>query len=457
MLRSAGLGLRLAVAFAGVALFTAGLAGLILTSVWQRQFNEYVLATVQERADDAAAAFAGVYADAGTLDSVRFVDIGHYGMSMRGFRLRLYDEDGALIADSPGNQGVPFNSALTDELDSPVAATPIVVGGRKVGEVRVSSLYPGQLLTERDIAFRSWSLVGLLVAAVVAVLAASGAGVWFSRSLVRPIERVTAVAARMREGDLDARTGMDGSSAVEGLGRTLDEMADAIAEEREFERRLTADVAHELRTPLQAIQATVEAMQDGVLPADEERLGTVREETMRLARLTDGIMDLSRLESRSARMRRESVDLSAVVAAAVETHRALMESAGLTMSDEVVPGVTVTGDADRLRQAIGNLLSNAARYTPEGGAVSVSLAVEDGSAVVRVRDSGIGIAPDDLPHVFTRFWRADPARQRSKGGLGIGLAVVREIAERHCGTVAASSDAGGAEFVLRVPLAAPAG
>lgn len=452
-MRKAGLGLRLALSFAGVALFTVGLAGLIITSVWDRQFAEYVRLNVQERADDAAVAFTSVYADAGSWDVVRYVDLGHLGMSMRGFRLRLYDENGELIADTPGEQILPLDSPLTAEFDSPVGVTPIVVDGRNVGEVRVTSLYPGQLLTDRDRSFRSGSLIGLLAAGVVAVLAASVTGVLLARSLVRPIERITAVAERMREGDLDARTGMDGQSGIEGLGRTFDEMAVAIEAEREFERRLTADVAHELRTPLQAIQATVEAMQDGVLPADEEHLGTVREETMRLARLTDGILELSRLESGATRMRREEIDLAVPVWAAVEAHKALMEAAGLTMTADVAEGLRACGDPDRLQQAVGNLLSNAARYTPEGGHVSVRVTAENGDAVVRVRDTGIGIAAEDLGHVFTRFWRADPARRRSKGGVGIGLAVVKEIAERCGGDVTVESDEQGTEFALRLPLA----
>jgi signal transduction histidine kinase len=205
---------------------------------------------------------------------------------------------------------------------------------------------------------------------------------------------------------------------------------------------------------LQAIQATVEGMQDGVLPTDEERLGLIHDETVRLGRLAGSILELSRLESGTAPIVRAPIDPAGPVALALESSRALMESTGHAVIESIEQGMTVLGDADRLTQAVGNLLSNAARYTPQGGTVRVRLVRDGTDAVIEVADSGIGVAEADRPRVFTRFWRADPARSRASGGLGIGLAVVREIAERHGGAVGVyESDLGGASFVVRIPLA----
>ena len=212
-------------------------------------------------------------------------------------------------------------------------------------------------------------------------------------------------------------------------------------------------MAHELRTPLQAIQATVEAMQDGVLPTDEERLGLIHDETVRLGRLAGSILELSRLETGSAVFGLVPVDAAGPVRTAIESSRALMESTGHTLAESLEPGLIVRADADRLRQAVGNLLANAARYTPEGGTVRVRVVRDGREAVIEVADSGIGVPEPDRARVFQRFWRADPARSRVSGGLGIGLAVVREIAERHGGSVGVhTSDLGGAAFVIRLPL-----
>jgi signal transduction histidine kinase len=194
-------------------------------------------------------------------------------------------------------------------------------------------------------------------------------------------------------------------------------------------------------------------MQDGVLPADEERLGIVREETRRLSRMADGILELTRLERGAVPLRSEPLDLAEVVCAAIDAHGALVEAAGLTLTTDVAERVMVNGDCDRLTQAVGNLLANAVRYTPEGGMVHVALRADQDRAAVEIADTGVGIAPEDLERVFDRFWRASDARDRASGGLGIGLAIVREIVERHGGTVGATArESGGTVFTVRLPL-----
>jgi signal transduction histidine kinase len=333
------------------------------------------------------------------------------------------------------------------------ARSDVVAGGVRVGEVHVWRNVPGGLFTERDLWFQRVSLQGLALGAVIAAVLASVAGALYARGIVRPIDEVTRAAEALRRGDRSARTGMTGGDPVRDLGATFDQMAEAIQAERRFEQQLTADVAHELRTPLQAIQATVEAMQDGVLPTDEERLGLIHDETVRLGRLAGSILELSRLETGSAVFGLVPVDVAGPVRTAIESSRALMESTGHTLAESLEPGLIVRADADRLRQAVGNLLANAARYTPEGGTVRVRVVRDGREAVIEVADSGIGVPEPDRARVFQRFWRADPARSRVSGGLGIGLAVVREIAERHGGSVGVhTSDLGGAAFVIRLPL-----
>jgi two-component system, OmpR family, sensor histidine kinase BaeS len=281
-------------------------------------------------------------------------------------------------------------------------------------------------------------------------------GIWYASRLTRPIERITATAQALQNGDTDARTGLHTDDEIGYLAMTFDAMADSIEADREMERRLTADVAHELRTPLQAIQATVEAMQDGVLPADEERLGIVRDETRRLSRLTNGILELTRLERGSTSFDMQRVDAANPVNSAVDMLEALVETCELTLTKRVAEGVFVEADSDRLQQAVSNLLSNAARYTPAGGHIDVTLRRQAGEAVIEVADTGVGIAEEDLPRVFSRFWRADGARATATGGLGIGLAVTKEIVERLGGTIAAGPRPDGAQgtlFAIRLPLA----
>lgn len=452
-MRRKDLTVRLAAAFAIVAVATAAIAAVVITVTWQHQFEVYVQRGVQDRADSVAAVLADAYAQAGSWDAVAFVNIAHLGLT-GDYSVQILDSEGDLVAYTQDRMGRMMTGGTPADDAEVTARADIVVDGEVVGQALVVRATPGGPLTERDVLFRAASLRGLALAAVIAAAIASLAGVLYSRGIVRPIQAVARAAEALRAGDRSARTGMTGGDPIADLGATFDQMADAVEAERAFEQQLTADVAHELRTPLQAIQATVEAMQDGVLPTDEERLSLIHDETVRLGRLTGSILELSRLENGSAPLALVPLDLAGPVAAAVDTSRALMESTGHALADAIEPSVMVLGDADRLTQAVGNLLSNAARYTPEGGQVRVRLLRDGDDAVIEVADSGIGVAEGDREKVFTRFWRGDPARTRTSGGVGIGLAVVREIAERHGGSVGVyGSDLGGAAFVMRIPLA----
>jgi two-component system sensor histidine kinase BaeS len=464
-----GLGVQLGVAFAAVAALTAVLSAAIQSISWQRVFDSYVAERVQSDAQAIADLTARAYALDRGWSYTSLTGLAVWS-ARKSLRLQVLDSADAVLIDSadlgpigamPGMPGfgaaqeMGQGQSSASPMREPVVQVPVYVDDEPVGAVRVASASPGSLLTEQDVRFRSASSWGLFAAALLALVLATAGGIAYSRLFTGPIERVTRTAAALRAGDMDARTGMRGEDPVGVLGRTLDGMADSIEAEREFERRLTADVAHELRTPLQAIQATVEAMQDGVLPSDTERLGIVRDETVRLARLTDSILELSRLETRSATLRAETIDVAEPLTQAVEAHRALLESLELTLESSLDEGAVVLGDPDRLTQAFGNLLANAAQYTPSGGTVTVTLRAGAGEAVVQVADTGIGLSAEDGERAFSRFWRADAARDRARGGFGIGLAVVREIVGRHGGTVTLGPDPDGrgARATVRLPLA----
>ena len=296
--------------------------------------------------------------------------------------------------------------------------------------------------------------IALLVAAVIALVLSVILGLFFAAGIARPIQRISTAAEAIKEGDLSARTGLTSDDELGQLGQRFDEMADAIERDRDLERQLIGDVAHELRTPLMAIQATVEAIQDGVFEADEEHLNTISFETKRLGRLVEALLHLNRLENGTADVKSELVNLSSVVSGLATTHEALVESAGIMFFTDVAPDVMIIGDQDLISQAVANLLSNAVRYTPDNGMITVELIRKNGYAQIAVSDTGVGIADEDMKKVFSRFWRADGARQSVGGGLGIGLALVQEVVDQHRGDVSVESKLGeGSTFYMRLPLA----
>lgn len=363
-------------------------------------------------------------------------------------------EPSSSSSGSVGNQAdsdTKLNSLVPPEAQRVTAN--IKVDKETVGSVSVWVYGTNTVMTTRDIEFREKSYQAMFFAAAMAIVLALCIGFLFARNLVRPINRMTTTAKAIKEGDMSARTNMHGDDEISRLGETFDAMAESVEKDRELERRLTTDVAHELRTPLMAIQSTVEAMVDGVFVADTERLETVNSEVQRLSRLVDALLKLARLENRSTPMKEEVVDVGSLIAGIVSTHDAFVNDSGLSMEFHAQPDVYVYGDADMIRQATANLISNAVRYTPEGGHIIVNVKRGDIMASISVKDTGIGLSPEEAKMVFSRFWRADAGRNRESGGLGVGLAVVKEIVDRHGGWVHVEGRPNeGATFTIYIPL-----
>ncbi|MFR1167208.1 MAG: sensor histidine kinase [Adlercreutzia equolifaciens] len=359
--------------------------------------------------------------------------------------------DSSVIIDE--QQGDVFTSFAPQDRSQAATASIVLPDGEKVGTVRLWVYGSEALMRQPDQEFRDNSYQAMFIAGGVAIVLASCIGFLFARNLVSPINRIMKTARAIGDGDLSARTKLTGEDEVARLGETFDAMAESVEKDRDLERRLTTDVAHELRTPLMAIQATVEAMIDGVYEADEERLVTVNSEIQRLSRLVNALLKLSRLENRAEPMKEEVVNVGELISGIVATHEMFVSDSGLTLEYDAQPDVMVVGDADMIRQATANLISNAVRYTPEGGHITVSVQKGDIMASIAVRDTGIGLTKEEARMVFSRFWRADAGRNRESGGLGVGLAVVKEIVDRHGGWVQVEGEKGkGACFTIHIPL-----
>ncbi|MEV6932644.1 ATP-binding protein [Dactylosporangium sp. NPDC051485] len=288
----------------------------------------------------------------------------------------------------------------------------------------------------------------------VLVLALIGTAV-VARHVSRPLRRLTAASRRLADGHLDTRVPTGGRDEVGQLSASFNRMAQALEESEQAQRRLVASVAHELRTPLSNLLGYLEALQDGVVPPSRELFGSLHDEVLLQRRILDDLQDLTLAESGHLAYRRTGFDLAELVETSRVAHLAVAEAAGVALSAEAVGPLPVHGDQDRLRQVLGNLAANALRYTDPGGHVVLRAFPADGHAVVEVHDTGCGIAEEDLPFIFQRFWRADPARDRETGGSGLGLTIARQIVLDHAGTIEATSTPGvGTTFRVTFPLAA---
>jgi heavy metal sensor kinase len=278
-----------------------------------------------------------------------------------------------------------------------------------------------------------------------ALLLIGGLGYFLARKALAPVDQIRRLTEAISADRLDRRLPVANPNDELGrMAQTINAMIGRL--ERSFAeiRRFTADASHELRTPLTAIRTEAEvALAKPCSPAEYQHLlGSILEECERLTRLADQLLTLCREDAGKSPPVREPVDLAALVDGVVETMRPLAQVRAIEVRAAGNGPLPVQGDAARLRQVFYNLLDNAIKYTPEGGRIDVQLDRDDGHVVARVRDTGIGIAPEHLPHVFDRFYRVDKARSRAEGGTGLGLSIVQSIVAAHGGRVEMTSRPG---------------
>ncbi len=318
---------------------------------------------------------------------------------------------------------------------------------------------PSGLGHHLDQALAGALLVSLGVALVVA-LATTLAVSWFvTRRLTRPVETMAAAATSIAGGHYGARVPPSGlGPEFAALDNAFNRMAASLEGTEERRQELLADLAHELRTPIATIDSYLEGVEDGVLPASAETWQTMREQTARVRRLVDDVDAVSRAEERGLDLAAEPIDPDTAIDEAVRGAAAGFAGKSVALAHHRAPQPGwIAADADRLREILDNLLGNALRYTASGGTVTVTTVPRGGVVDIVVADTGEGIAADHLPHLFDRFYRADPARARATGGSGIGLTIARALARAHRGDLTATSDGPGhgATFTLTLP-AAPA-
>jgi heavy metal sensor kinase len=380
--------------------------------------------------------------------------------------VRVYDENGDLALDNSGPQFRPatdpnaVEAALSGEtarrdiqvdgVELRVMTSPVMVRGETVGAVEVA------LSKEEVRDTLNQLLVIIAVAYPIALVVAGLGGAFLAGRALAPIDRVARVARRISAEDLSQRLDMHlPDDEVGRLANTFDEMIARLDEAFRRQRQFTADASHELRTPLTAIKGQTEVALQRDRDADTYRevLRKVNGEVDRMIRLVGSLLTLARADARQIPVGRESLDLGALVTDAVEQVRPAASEKAITLNVRSNSTVQLRADQDLILQLMLNLLDNSVKYTPNGGAIDVSLRAAGAQAEVSVADTGPGIASEHLPHIFDRFYRVDKARTRAEGGAGLGLSISRWIAEAHGGTLQAESTPGrGSKFTLSLPF-----
>jgi signal transduction histidine kinase len=294
----------------------------------------------------------------------------------------------------------------------------------------------------------------LLAGAIAAVIALVMAR-WLARGMTQPLRDMADAARRMQTGDYSSRVVTTTRDEVGQLAAAFNRMSLELDNLEASRRDLVANVSHELKTPITAIRAHLENLLDGVEQPNPDVLQVMLAQSERLGRLVEQLLDLSKLESGEVPLRREGISLAPLVSRVMSEIEVVRSDRDVEVLSDLPSDLPeIEADAERVHQVIFNLVDNAVRFTPEGGEVRIEAHRRDGSVEVTVADTGVGIPAENLPRLFERFYRVDPARARGDGGTGIGLAIARSVVEAHGGTISAESEPGrGSTFTFDLPVA----
>lgn len=481
---------RLALAFGAVTIIGIIVAGVLANRQVDVQFRRFV-ARDQIVNSPMVTALADYYAQQGSWAGVENLfdgpgrgDAMGHGMGMRrGMpQLILADTSARIIFD----QG---DSRRGSRLSQPeqVEAVPIVSQGQPVGYLLVSLPGTSDLSGPAQNFLRQFNLslwqAGLIAGGVGVLL-----GLAIARGLTAPLGRLATAARRISQGDLNQRVPVSGSAEVADLARAFNEMTAGLQQAETLRRNMVADIAHELRTPLTVMQGNLQAILDDVYPLEKAEIAAVYDETLILSRLVNDLRELAQAEAGQLSLNLQPVDLAPLVERAANLFEELTRDKGITLRVTLPPDLPpVQADSDRVRQVLHNLLANALRHTPAGGEIGIVVEKEQGGSpygrlrtgagepgegvsssggqwsvvggrdVIRVTvtDTGPGIAPEDLPHIFNRFWRAEKARSREHGGSGLGLAIAKQLVEAQGGHIGVESEGvpgRGSRFWFTLPV-----
>ncbi|OGO28559.1 MAG: hypothetical protein A2136_06685 [Chloroflexi bacterium RBG_16_54_11] len=445
--------LKLFLSFSLIVLFSVLLVGLIVRTGAVNEVRAYMFRGGMYGLSNLSAGLENYYRNNGSwqgVDSViDFTQSGIPGMGgMMGQRLLLSDASGVVLQDTRG----PSTGSLLSQsqLDASVS---LEVDGQVVGYLYAVGGMSSATVNEQQLFSR------LNRAVIIAGLVAGGFGLVLALvlayTLLRPIRALTLASQKLALGDLSQRVAIHSDDELSTLGQAFNQMADSLQQAEQSRRALTADVAHELRTPLAVQRANLEALQDGVYPLTVENLVPVIEQNHLLTHLVEDLRTLALAESGQIVLERTLIDLPSLVGRVVDRfqHQAASGQVNLSLSLPAEPIPPLSLDPVRLEQMLTNLLTNALRYTPTGGEVRIEIAALPKVVRLTVHDSGPGIPLDALPFIFDRFYRADKSRSRAEGGTGLGLAIARNLARAHGGDLTASNHAsGGALFTLVLPF-----
>jgi signal transduction histidine kinase len=445
---------KLFLSFTLVLITALGVLAVFISKTAEREVRGYLLRSGITDTSHLVASLSEHYQEFGSWEQVEDLlgPSGTRGGGNRGEGTRQGQAGNVTLADASGDV-IYGHEGKTFSDDERAASIPIELAGETVGFLQLAPV--GE--SPEEIEFLDRFRQGVWISAIVAGIIALVVGGILLSSLLRPIKELTRAAGALAGGDLSQRVYAQSNDEIGDLAIAFNQMAENLDHAESLRREMTADIAHELRTPLAVMQARVEAILDGVHPATHENLQPVLDQTLLLNRLVDDLRTISLAESGQLTIQPSQVELNSLVRQAADLFREEAASAGVVLIVRIEDGAPFVAmvDSDRMEQVLGNIISNAIRYSPQEGEVEISLFRNDDKdlAVIEIGDRGEGIPEEALPHLFERFYRAPSDSRTQKSSTGLGLAIARKLVEAHKGEItAANRPGGGALFTIKIPL-----
>ncbi len=454
---------QLAAGFAFIVLITVAVISVTANGLISHQFEQYVAQQRKKSSEQLAQSLSFQYhAEDGTWNVDYIHGLGMYALK-DGYLIRLSDAEGQVIWDAENHDMTLCHQIMQDIRTQMSQRRPDLDGNfttyrydlkqndEVIGYLDVS-YYSPYYLNESDFRFLDSLNRILLVVGICAAVAAAAAGAVLAKSLSVPLLKVTEITRKISDGDYGARLENENGQTQEiaALSGAVNHMAERLERQETLRRRLTSDVAHELRTPVANVSLNLEMMLDEVWEPTKDRLQSCYEELGRISGIISDLEKLRQMEAENMNLELEPVNLLELAQAVETAFEPDLKKKKLTC--EVSGEAAVMGDQRRLHQVIFNLVSNAVKYSTEGGSIQIRVKQEKHKAVLIVEDQGIGMAEEELPLIFERFYRTDLSRSRKTGGAGIGLAIVKAIVQAHQGTVTVTSKVGcGSRFTVTLP------
>jgi two-component system sensor histidine kinase BaeS len=423
---------------------------IILRELMLKDFRAYLEGETEDKVYWIIADLEGAYERSGGWNADAMAQNLNWAFTL-GFEIRLLDHDGKLVIDtekaiektSPRvkRRLLALSEFRKSEDTGEFFIYPLFLSGQQIGTLEARELKP-----LREDIFLSRSNRFLILAILVIGGLTIILSIIFSRRLTRPIKELAFAASAISKGDFKGRVSTQRRDEVGELSEAFNRMAQALEAQESLRRKLIADVAHELRTPLGVMRGELEGMMDGLIPNDTARLQSLHDETGRLKRMVDGIEELNQAEASVLSLNTQQFRIKLFLENITERYKSIFQEKGVDLELQCYDDGEINADPERLSQIIVNLLGNALRATNPGGRVSLMAVPQNGELRISVEDTGSGIAETDMPFIFERFYRG------RGGGLGVGLTIVKELAEAHGGRVDVTSAVGrGSAFTLHLP------